>query len=150
MLKERIDQDLKKALLEGNKELVSTLRLLKSAIIYAELDKKGKGASLTDQDIIDLLSKEAKKRQESADLYKGANESEREATELAEKKIIDSYLPAQLSEEEINAIIQKIIAEIGGADKQKMGQIIGSVKQQTQWSADGATIARLVNKALEK
>jgi uncharacterized protein len=148
LLKERIDEDLKQALLAGDKTLASTLRLLKSAILYAEVDKRGKGEAPTEEDITNLLFKEAKKRQESADLYKQAGSSEREQAELAEKQIIEAYLPKQLADEEINEVIRKVINELGGADKQKMGQIIGMVKQRTGGSAGGATIAKLVNEAL--
>lgn len=147
MIKERIDQDLKQALLKGDKALTSTLRLIKSAILYAEVDKRGKGGTLTEEDITSLLFKEAKKRQESADIYKQAGDQARTDAELAEKTVIESYLPQPLSETEIEQIVQKVIAEIGN-DKQKIGQIIGRVRAEIGAAADGATIARLVQKAL--
>src|ERR1700685_738173 len=99
MLEEKINQDLKTALLGGDGLGVSTLRGLKSAILYAKIASTNRDEALSDSTLIVLLQKEAKKRQESADLYKQGGNEARAKTELDEKKIIEGYLPAQLSEE---------------------------------------------------
>src|SRR6185369_11783185 len=99
MLKVRIDQDLKTALLAGDKTLATTLRGLKSAILYVEVAKGVRDEGLSDEEIVTLLAKEAKKRQESADLYVQGGSQERADAELAEKKAIEVYLPQQLSDD---------------------------------------------------
>jgi uncharacterized protein YqeY len=95
-----------------------------------------------------LLAKEAKKRQESADLYVQAGDQVRADAELAEKAIIEAYLPAQLSEAELVALIDEAIAATGASGPQGMGQVIGAVKAKAGASADGALVARLVKEKL--
>lgn len=148
-IKEQIDQDLKQAMLGGDKTLVTTLRGLKSAILYAEVAKGARAGGLSDEDTIDVLSKEAKKRQESADLYRQGGSNERAAAESQEKVVIEKYLPAQLSEAELQTLIDQAMAKIGDTSMQSMGKIIGEVKAQSKGAADGATIARLVKERLQ-
>lgn len=149
MLKARIDQDLKTALLAGDKVLATTLRGLKSVILYAEVAKGVRDEGLSDDEIVTLLSKEAKKRQESADLYLRGSNNEKAEAELAEKKVIEGYLPQQLSDEELTAIIKEAIASTDASGPAVMGQVIGAVKQKTAGQADGARIAQLVKQQLE-
>jgi len=148
MLKARIDQDLKSALLAGDKVLVTTLRGLKSVILYAEVAKGVRDEGLADDEIIPLLSKEAKKRQESADLYKQGGNEEKAAAELTEKAVIEAYLPQQLSDEELKKLVDDTVAELGVSGLSAMGQVIGAIKQKTAGQADGARIAQLVKERL--
>jgi uncharacterized protein YqeY len=148
MLKQQIEQDLKQALLSGDKERALTLRSLKSVILYAEVAAGSRAEGLDDETIITLFTKEAKKRQESADLYVKGGAEDRAATELAEKKIIEAYLPAQLSDEELTVLIDTEIAAAGATDMSAMGKIIGSAKQKAGASADGSRIARIVKERL--
>lgn len=148
-LKERIDQDLKQAMLAGDKSLVSTLRGLKSAVLYAEVAKGVRDSGgLSDPEVVEILSKESKKRQESADLYRQGGDEARAASELAEKTAIDDYLPEQMDEEQLMALISDIIQQTGATGVSSMGQIISQAKQSTAGQADGATIARLVKERL--
>lgn len=147
-LKQRIDADLKSALLAGDKVLATTLRGLKSVILYAEVAKGNREDGLPEVEIIELLMKEAKKRQESADLYLQGSDETRQQAELAEKKVIETYLPAQVSDEELMQVVQSAIAEVGATDMQQMGQVIAKVKQQLQAGADGARIAAVVKEKL--
>lgn len=148
MLKQQIEQDLKTALLAGDKDRALVLRSLKSAILYAEVAKGARDSGLSDEELTAILAKEAKKRQESADLYKQGGDETRAATELAEKVIIEAYLPKQLSDEELVQIINVVIADLGVSGPQAMGQVIGAVKKQTAGAADGAKIAQLVKERL--
>lgn len=150
MLKARIDQDLKAALLAGDKTLATTLRSIKSAILYAEVAQGARDQGLSDEEIVTLLTKEAKKRQESADLYKQGGNIEKAEAELAEKCVIESYLPKQLTDDELIALIDAVIEELGASGTAAMGQVIGVVKQRTAGQADGARIARLVKQQLER
>jgi uncharacterized protein len=148
VIKDRLDADLKTALLAGNKQKVLVLRGLKSSILYEEVAQKARETGLTDETITALLQREAKKRQESADLYTQGGSPERATAELEEKAIIQEYLPAQLDEASISAAIEAVINEVGDSSPAAMGKIIGGVKQKTAGAADGATIARLVKARL--
>jgi len=143
-LKEQIDSDVKTAMLAGDKTLVTTLRGLKSAILYVEVAKGEREKGLSDTEIIDVLTKESKKRQESADLYAQGGNAERQQAELTEKAVIDKYLPAQLTDEELSKLVDQAEAELGKVSSANMGQIIGMVKQKGGAAADGGTIAKLV------
>jgi uncharacterized protein YqeY len=148
MLKAQIDQDLKTALLAGDKTLATTLRGIKSVILYAEVAKGSREEGLSDEEIVGLLSKEAKKRQESADLYVKGGDQSRADAELTEKKVIEAYLPQQMSDEELKQLIDAVVAETGASSMQAMGQVIGTVKQKAGPAADGARIAQLVKERL--
>lgn len=148
MLKTRIDQDLKTALLAGDRVLATTLRGLKSVILYAEVAKGNREQGLPDEEIVPLFAKEAKKRQESADLYRQGGNEEKAAAELIEKKVIEAYLPAQMSDEVVVKIVDEVISELGVSGPSAMGQVIGAVKQKTVGQADGGRIAQLVKERL--
>lgn len=148
MLKQRIEQDLKTALLAGDKFSVTVLRGLKSVILYAEVEKGVRDSGLDDDAITTLLTKEAKKRQESAELYAKGGSQERADAELREKSIIEGYLPRQLSDEKLSAIVDEVIANIGAKGPQAMGLAISQVKQKVAGQADGARIAVLVRQRL--
>jgi len=147
-LKKQIDVDLKTAMLAGDKTLVTTLRGLKSAILYAEVAKGSREKGLSDTEIEEVFSKEAKKRQESADLYMQGGNKEKAEAELTEKKVIDDYLPTQLSEQAIKDLVEQAISQVGATSSQQMGQVIGMVKQKAGTSADGAVIARFAKERL--
>jgi uncharacterized protein YqeY len=150
MLKQQIEQDLKTALLAGDKERATTLRGLKSVIWYAEVATGVRDTGLSDEEIVELFYKELKKRQESADLFeRGGNLQKRDA-ELDEKSLIEAYLPRQLSEEEIQELVVEAIAQTEAQGMQDMGRVIAGVKQKVGGAADGATIARLVKQRLQQ
>lgn len=148
MLKQQLDQDLKAAMLSGDSQTVSVLRGLKSAILYAEVAAGARDKGLDEQSITQLLGKEAKKRQESADLYIQGGDKSRAQAELSEKAIIEKYLPKQLSEAEIRTIVDNVMAAAGTVGPQDMGRLIGEVRAQSAGAADGAVIARLVKERL--
>lgn len=148
-LRQQLDDDIKAAMLAGDTLRVETLRGLKTAILYADVAaKKRDSGGIADDEIIGLFAKEAKKRQESADLYVKGGAQERADKELAEKKIVEAYLPAQMDEAELIALIDAAIAEQGASDMQAMGKVIGAVKARAGNSADGSVIARLVKERL--
>jgi uncharacterized protein len=150
MLKTQLDQDLKTALMAGDRTLATTLRGLKSVILYAEVAKGSREEGLSDEEIIGLLSKEAKKRQESADLYKQGGNEERAQAELAEKKVIDGYLPQQMSDDELKQLVEEAVTELGVTSMQGMGQVIAAVKQKAGAQADGSRIAVIVKERLSQ
>jgi uncharacterized protein YqeY len=147
-IKQQIDADLKAAMLGGDKTLVTTLRGLKSAILYAEVADNKRDTGLTDDETIALLGKEAKKRQESADLYVQGGRQETADAELAEKRAIEKYLPAQLGDDELRGLVAAAVAETGASGPQAMGQVIGLVKQRAGASAEGSRIAAITKEVL--
>lgn len=135
-------------MLAGDKTLVTTLRGLKSAILYAEVAKGSRDLGLPDSEVIALLSKEAKKRQESSDLYLQGGNAEKSAAELVEKQVIERYLPQQLSDVELSAIVEEIMATMGEMDNSKMGQAIGAVKARVGATVEGSRIASAVKERI--
>jgi uncharacterized protein YqeY len=129
---------------------VTTLRGLKSVILNEKVAKGTRDTIMPDADVEALLGKEAKKRQESADLYvQGGDDQGRAEAELAEKAIIEAYLPEQLSEDEIIQLVEAAIAEIDAQGPATMGQVIGKVKAQAGAAADGSLIARIAKEKLQ-
>lgn len=148
MIEEQLEQDIKTALLGGDSNKVGTLRLLKSVILKAKVDSGKRDSGLTNDEVITILSKEAKTRQESASLYATAGENERANTELAEKALIQAYLPVQLSEEETTELVQQVIKETGATGQADMGKVIAGVRQKAGAGADGALIANITKEKL--
>ena len=148
MIETQLEQDIKTAMLAGDKLRVLTLRTLKSAILSVKVAKGTRESVMADNDVIVILSKESKKRQESADLYVQGGNQARSDAELLEKSVIANYLPTQLTEEELSKIIDEVIA--GSAVPDQMGPIIGQVKAKAGPAADGSLIAKLVKEKLSK
>ncbi len=149
-LKQVINQDLKQALLGGDKLKSDTLRIVKSVILNEEIAQKKRQEGLSDQEIIVCLQKEIKKRQEAADLYVKAGSQDRADKELAEKSIIAKYLPEAMDRDEIGRIIDDVISHESDISLKKMGLIIGQVKNVCKGRADGSVIADIVKAKLEK
>lgn len=148
MIKQQLEQDLKTALLAGDKDRATTLRGLKSVILYAEVATGKRDGGLSDDEIIGLFVKEAKKRQESVQLYRQGGNQSMADKEMAEKALIESYLPAQLTDDELRTVINEAIAALPSVTPQAMGQIITAVKHKTQGQADGSRIAAFVKERL--
>jgi len=147
-LKQVIDQDLKEALLAGDRLKADTLRMIKSVILNQEIAQNKRDSGLDDQEVIACLQKEAKKRQEASDLYIKAGSVERSKKELDEKKVIEEYLPEMMSDSELIELTRNIISKHGSASIQDMGVIIKSVKESSDGRADGARIASIVKDQL--
>jgi len=147
-LKTQFDNDIKAALLSGDRFTASVLRDFKAAVLNEEVAQKKREEGLSDEDIEKVLAREVKKRAESAAIYDGADRAELAQQERAESKVLEAYLPEQVSEEDIKAAVDEAIVATGATNPAMMGQVIGAVKSQLGNSADGATIARLVKEAL--
>lgn len=148
-LKEQINNDLKAALLSGNRFAGEVLRGLKAAILNEEVAKSKRDVGLDEAAIEQVIGHEVKKRQESARIYDGAGRPELAASERAEAQVLVGYLPEQVSADEIALVVTRVIAELGVSGSSGLGQVIGAVKKELGNSADGATIARLVKNALQ-
>lgn len=147
-MQEQLERDIKTALLDGDKAKVETLRGLKSAIHNEAIAQGAKDTGLDDEQIQRVLTRESKKRAEAAELYKKGGNNERAEAELAEKAIIDGYLPKPMDESQIAAAVEEEIAKMQSLTTTDMGRIIGVIKAKLGAGADGATIARLVKEKL--
>jgi len=149
-LKQQIENDLKAALLGGNRFEGETLRGLKAAILNEEVAQGKRDEGLDDADIEKIIAREVKKRNESATLYEQNDRAESAENERNEATIMSRYLPEQITGDALQQIVDAKIAELGAADASKMGQVIGAVKQDVGNAADGAEIAQLVKQSLNK
>ncbi|MFZ2126223.1 MAG: GatB/YqeY domain-containing protein [Candidatus Microsaccharimonas sp.] len=147
-LKSTIEADLKAALLSGDRFVAEVLRGLKAAILDEEVKQGKRDEGLDDETIEKLIVREVKKRQDSATQYEAAGRPELVEAERAESKVIEAYLPEQVSEDDIKKTIDETIAAMGVSGPAAMGQVIGAVKGKLGNAADGGTIARLVKEAL--
>lgn len=149
-LKSQLDNDLKTALLGGDRFRADVLRGLKAVILNEEVAQGKRDEGLDDATVEQLVAREVKKRLDSVQQYTDANRPELAEAELAESKVLEAYLPEQLSEEDVQKVIDETIAALGVSGPQAMGQVIGAVKGKLGNTADGSTIARLVKDALNK
>ncbi|HMS93272.1 MAG TPA: GatB/YqeY domain-containing protein [Candidatus Saccharibacteria bacterium] len=148
-LKEQINNDLKAALLGGNRFVADTLRNLKAAILNEEVALNRREEGLNDTEIEGIIAREVKKRNESKVLYEQNNRPELAEVEQNEIDVLVTYLPQQLTEDEIQVIINEVVAQMGATDMKAMGQVIGAVKAKCGTAADGATVAKLVKTTLQ-
>lgn len=147
-LKERINSDLKEALLGGDRFKAETLRGLKAALLNEEVAQGKRDEGIGDSAIEQLVAREVKKRNESTELYEQNGRSEAAADERKEAEILSAYLPAQLSEEELQTIVEAAVEELGANGPGDMGKVIGVVKSKVGNTASGAIVAKLVKQAL--
>jgi uncharacterized protein len=146
-LKERLKSDLTEAIRSSDKVVSGTIRMVLTAITNEEVAGK-EARVLTDDEIIAVLSREAKKRREAADEFAKANRPDKSAEERAEGEVIAKYLPAQLSEDDIKKMIAAAVASTGAAGPGDMGKVMGAIKSQIAGKADGSLVSSLVKAAL--
>lgn len=144
---EKIENELKIALKEKDKIKLSTLRLLKAEIKNAEIEKKD---DLNDEDIMQIISREVKRRREAISEYNRGNRPELAEKESKEAEVLSEYLPEQLSEEEIHQIIIKAIAEVQANSPQDLGKVMSQVMPAIKGRADGKVVNQLAREALSK
>ena len=149
-LKARITDEMKAALLGGNRFRGDVLRNVKAAILNEEVSLGKRDEGLSDAEVEKVLAREVKKRIESAELYRSNGRAELAEPEEQEAEILREFLPEQLSEAEILAIVEGVVASMDDVSMQKMGQVIGAVKSKVGNAADGALIAKIVKEKLTK
>jgi uncharacterized protein YqeY len=148
-LKEKLQSDLTEAIRSRNELVSGTIRMVLTAITNEEVAGK-EAKTLSEDEVIAVLSREAKKRREAAEAFADAGRADKAATEKAEGEVITSYLPAQLSDDELNALIADAIAKSGAAGPQDMGKVMGILKPQIAGKADGGKVSAAVKAALAK
>lgn len=145
-LEAQIPEELKTAMKAKDKVRVNTLRAILSGIKY--LKAEGGHDEVTDDEVITIINREVKKRRDSIEMYESNNRPELAENEKAEVAILMEYLPAQLTEDEIRAIITETIAEVGAAGPSDKGKLMGALMPKVKGKADGKLVNTLVTELL--
>lgn len=143
----QINQDIKAAMIAKDTAKLRGLRAIKAAILLAKTEK-GHAEDLNQEAEIKVLQKLVKQRRESAEIYKSQNREDLYEIEVEEEKVIEAYLPKQLSKEEVETIVKAIIAETGASSIKDMGKVMGATNQMLAGQADGKTISEVVKSLL--
>lgn len=143
----QINQDIKAAMIAKDTAKLRGLRAIKAAILLAKTEK-GHAEDLNQEAEIKVLQKLVKQRRESAEIYKSQNREDLYTIEVEEEKVIEAYLPKQLSKEEVETIVKAIIAETGASSIKDMGKVMGATNQKLAGQADGKTISEVVKSLL--
>ena len=145
-LQERLSQEIKAAMIAKDADRLGTLRLLKSALGYAQIEKKSETTS--DADFVALVQKEVKKRRDSIGQFEKGGRPELAVKEKQEITVLEIFLPQAMSEAELEQLVRATIQEVGATGKKDMGQVIKAVQAKAAGRADGKTISGLVGKLL--
>lgn len=146
-LKSTIESEIKQAMLNKEKDRLRALRAIKSQILLAETEKGG-GGELSEDTEMKLLTKAAKQRKDSIEVFEQQGRDDLAATEKSELAVIESFLPKQLSEAEVEAEVKMVIAEVGASGPQDMGKVMGAATKKLAGKADGKMISSLAKKLL--
>jgi uncharacterized protein YqeY len=147
-IQEKVDSDLKDAMRAKHSERLSALRMVKSAMMNAAIEKHGAGGKLSDADALAVFRKQVKQRQDSVAGFEKGGRPELAEKERREIEILSEYLPKPLTPDEVAAIVQAAIAETGASTKAQMGQVMKVVNEKAAGRADGRTLSDAVQKAL--
>lgn len=147
-MKDKIQEDLKHAMIDKAEEKLSTIRMLKSAIQYFEIQKGGAGYEATNEDVIDVVGREIKKHKESIALYEKGGRQELADKEKREMEVLQTYMPEQLSENDINKLVDEAISQTNASSIQDMGKVMGVLSPKIKGKADGGAISLIVRNKL--
>lgn len=148
LLKEQIKNDIKEAMKAKNELGLSVLRMVTVAISSEEINKSKREAGLNDEEVIEVLSREIKKRRDSASQYEGAGRAELAEKENQEIGIIMKYMPAQMTEEEIEKVVKESIDESGAKDEKDFGAVMKVLSPKIKGKADGKQASEIVKRML--
>lgn len=148
MLEQQIQNDLKAAMLAKDKVALASIRGIKAAILLAKTAEGGQKDTIEDAELVKIIQKLVKQRKESAAIYTEQNRPELAENELAEAAVMEKYLPKALSEEEVEAAVREIIAQVGASSMADMGKVMGVATKQLAGQADGRVISGIVKKLL--
>jgi len=144
-LSERLNEDMKQAMKSQDKFKLSVIRMVRSTIKNSEIDLK---RTLDDNEVLDVLTREIKQRKDSLQEFEKAGRDDLAASLQAELVILTEYMPQQLSEEEVKAIVQQTIQQVGASSKADMGKVMTALMPQVKGRADGKVINQLVQQLL--
>lgn len=143
-LEEKINDEIKKAMLAKQSARLEALRAMKSVILLLKTSPEG----LTEESAVKSLAKEVKKRRETADIYTQQNRADLAEVEIAQAAVIEEFLPKQMSAEELEAEIKKVIEQVGAKTPADMGKVMGAANKALAGKADGKAISEVVKKLL--
>jgi uncharacterized protein YqeY len=143
----QVDQDIKQAMLAKQPDRLRGLRAIKSALLLARTEK-GAAEELTTEAEIKVLQKLVKQRKESAEIYKTQNRDDLYQIEIDEMKVIEPYLPQQMSHEEIEAYLKDLINRVGASSVKDIGKVMGAANKELAGKADGRAISEVVKQLL--
>ena len=144
---DQISEDIKKAMLARDGQRLEALRGIKKEFLEAKT-AKGSDGTLTDEKAVQILAKMIKQRKESAEIYVAQNRPELADAEMAQAKVIEEYMPRQLSDEELAAALREIIARVGAASPKEMGKVMGVASKELAGKAEGRAISAKVKELL--
>lgn len=147
-LEQKINDDIKAAMIARDADKLEAIRAVKAALLL-EKTKEGATGDIVEEVEIKILQKLVKQRRESAAIYSNANRNDLAQKELFEASVIEVYLPQQLSEEEVTAVIRKIVVQTGAASIKEMGKVMGAATSQLAGKADNKMISGIVKRLLE-
>lgn len=147
MTKEQLQQDLKASMLAKDAGKTSTLRMLISAIGYYEI-QQGAGYSATEEDVMQVIQSEAKKRRDSIEQYQNANRHDLADKEIHELKILQTYLPQQMGEDEVRQLVTEAIKQTEATTIQDMGKVMSALMPKVKGKADGGLVSKIVKESL--
>ncbi|MEK9176392.1 MAG: GatB/YqeY domain-containing protein [Patescibacteria group bacterium] len=148
MNKQKLQEELKQSMLARDELKTSVLRMLLSAINYYEIQKSGAGYEATPEDILAVVQKEAKQRRDSIEEFKKAGRQELVDKEQKELDMLQAFLPAQMSEDEVRGIVETTITEVGATSMQDMGKLMGALNGKLKGKADMELVSNLVRQKL--
>lgn len=137
-------------MLAKESEKTSTLRMVISAIGYYEIQKGGAGYEATDEDVLSVIGREVKQRNDAIEQFLTAGREELVAKELKEKAILETYLPEQMGEEEVKRLVKEAVEKTGASSPQDMGKVMGALMPLVKGKADGSLVSRLVKESLSQ
>ena len=146
-LKERLLEDLKEAMRAKDDLKVSVIRMLRAAVVNAEKEKR---RELSEDEVLEVISREVKRRVEAAEEYERAGRADLAEKERKEAEILRSYLPEQMSEEEIKELARRVIEEVGAVGRKDMGKVMGSIMPRVRGRAEGRGVSEIVRRLLEE
>ena len=149
MTKAQLKEELKQSMLAKNAEKTSTLRMIISALGYYEIEKGGAGYVATEEDVETVLQKQAKQRRDSIEQFKAGGRDELAAKETNELHLIQSYLPKQMSEEEVSRLVDEAIKQTDATNAADMGKVMGALMPKVKGKADGSLVSRVVKEKLQ-
>jgi len=147
-LSQRVDEDLKEAMRARNASKLGVLRMLKSALTYAAIEKSGAEGKLTDAEAAQVIRKQVKQRQDSIESFEKGGRAELAAKEKEELSILNTYLPQAMSADELAKVVRETIAEVGATSKAQMGAVMKALQTKVAGRADGKALSAEVQKQL--
>lgn len=145
-LQQRVTDELKSSMLARQTVRTGTLRMLKAALGYAQIEKKTE--TLLDADVMAVIQREAKKRRDAMDEFEKGGRAEMAANEKAELEVLSEFLPKALSVEELESLVRGVITEIGATSKKDMGAVMKAAQAKIDGRADGKSVSALVSRLL--